>query len=99
MTIIDKIKGMFQKKEPEVYTPQREAIDRRHDNLQRQMSFYKKKYEIPIMERKIKEYEKRVYGDGFKTRDENNILKVPNYFKQQNNFKLQKRRGMIWVEH
>jgi len=33
---------VFRKKEPEVYTPQRESIDRRHDALLRQKSYYEK---------------------------------------------------------
>lgn len=85
------LKGMFVKKEPEVYTPQREHIDRRHDALQRQMSFYEKKRQIPIMEAKIKQYEKQIYGNGFKTPDSQNILKTPNHFKQQNRFKWNRR--------
>ena len=81
------IKGMFAKKEPEIYTPQREYIDRRHDGLQRQMSYYEKKRQIPIMEARIKQMEKEQYGNGFRTPDSQNILKTPNHFKQQNNFK------------
>jgi len=78
-------KKLFAKKETEVYTPQREYIDRRHDNLQRQLSFYQKKKDIPIMEAKIKTMEKEVYGNGFKTTDNNNILKVPNHFSLSSN--------------
>ena len=89
MGIGNLFKGMFKKKEPEIYNPQREFIDRRHDALQRQISFYQKKREIPMMEAKIKQMEKQQFGNGFNTPDENNILKVPNYFKSQ------KKRGMI----
>jgi hypothetical protein len=80
MAIIDRIKQAFSKKE-EMYTPQREAIDRRHDALQRQLSYYEKKAEIPVMEAKVKAQEKEVYGNSFRTKDEHNIVKVPNHFK------------------
>lgn len=78
-------KKIFSKKdqEPEVYTPQREYIDRRHDNLQRQLSFYQKKRDIPIMEAKIKALENEVYGNGFKTTNDTNIMKTPNHFKDK----------------
>lgn len=88
------LKGMFAKKEPEVYTPQREYIDRRHDALQRQVSFYEKKRQIPIMEARVKQMEREQFGNGFKTLDKNNILKTPNHFKQDNKFKW-KERGML----
>lgn len=80
MGIWDKIKDRLKQKE-EIYTPQREAIDRRHDALQRQISYYEKKRQIPLMEQRVKQYDREVYGNAFRTRDENNILKVPNHFK------------------
>jgi len=88
-------KKIFAKKEVEEYTPQREYIDRRHDALQRQMSFYEKKQQIPIMEKRIKELEKDVFGNGFKTDDKNNILKCPYYYKDGPRQGLGKRRGMF----
>ena len=99
MGIWNAIKDRLKQKE-EIYTPQREAIDRRHDALQRQLSYYQKKKEIPMMERRIKEYEKEVYGNTLRTRDENNIMKVPNYFKVQHQQTsrrnmLKQRRGML----
>lgn len=94
MGIMNVVKGMFRKREAEVYTPQREYIDRRHDALQRQMNYYQKKREIPMMEARIKQMEKEQFGNGFRTQDKNNILKTPNHFKQKNNFKW-KRGGMI----
>lgn len=87
MTFMDIMKKMVSKKEPEVYTPQREYIDRRHDNLQRQMSFYEKKRQIPIMEARIKQMEREQFGNGLKPNDSNSILKAPNHFKARNDFK------------
>jgi hypothetical protein len=84
MSILENVKKMFQKRE-EIYTPQREHIDRRHDALQRQLSYYQKKREIPIMERRIQMYEKEVYGSTMHTKDSNNILKVPYAFKWSKN--------------
>lgn len=93
MTIGDIFKKMFTKREPEIYTPQREYIDRRHDALQRQLSFYKKKAEIPRMEARIKQYEKEVYGNGIKEKDCHNILKAKNHFAGRYEYKW--RRGRI----
>ena len=98
MGIWNAIKDRLKQKE-EIYTPQREAIDRRHDALQRQLSYYEKKRQIPLMEQRVHEYEKSVYGNTMRTKDENNILKVPNYFKGQQVKRPQQRRvqrrGMI----
>jgi len=96
MGIWDKIKDRLKQKE-EIYNPQREAIDRRHDALQRQISYYEKKRQIPLMEQRVHDYEKHVYGNTMHTRDENNILKVPNYFKGQQVRQQRRvqRRGMI----
>lgn len=80
MGLIDLAKRTFTKKEPEVYTPQREAIDRRHDALLRQRSFYEKKAQIPELEAEIKAYEKKVYGNGITTPDNQNIMKARNVF-------------------
>lgn len=94
MAFMDTIKKMFARKEEGPYQPKREYVDRRHDNLQRQISFYQKKKEIPLMEAKIKAMEKEVYGNGMKTPANGNILKVPNYFKAKNDYKW-KRGGML----
>ena len=94
MVWTDIFKKAFTKKEPEIYTPQREAIDRRHDALQRQVSYYQKKKEIPMMEARLKQMEKEQYGNTMRTKDGNNILKVPNHFKSDNKFKW-KERGML----
>jgi len=94
MTMMDVVKNVFRKKEAEVYTPQREHIDRRHDALQRQMSYYQKKREIPMMEAKIKQMEKEHFGTTMHTKDSNNILKVPNMIKTKNMYKW-KQGGML----
>jgi hypothetical protein len=94
MGLKDMMSKMFAKKEPEIYNPQREYIDRRHDALLRQMSFYEKKRQIPIMEAKIHNYEKTVYGNTLHVDDAHNILKTPNNFKQKNNFRW-KNGGML----